>query len=70
MKRGQNVGFDEISNKFLNVYLYEISGKFENCLVGIKTRSLDQISEKPCVLFRCHIFSVILTKLGQNVCLS
>ena len=37
--------------------------------VGLKTRSLGQILEKPCVHSRGHIFSPILMKLGQNVCL-
>ena len=38
--------------------------------VESKTRSLDQILEKkPCVRSRGHIFSPIIMKLGQNVCL-
>ena len=37
--------------------------------VGSKTRSLGQILEKPCVCSRGHIFSLIIMKLGQNVCL-
>ena len=37
--------------------------------VGSKTRSLGQILEKPCVRSRDHIFSPIIMKLGQNVCL-
>ena len=37
--------------------------------VGSKTRSVDQILEKPCVPSRGHIFSQIIVKLGQNVCL-
>ena len=37
--------------------------------VRSKTRSLGQILEKPYVLFRGHIFSPIMMKLGQNVCL-
>ena len=37
--------------------------------VRSKTRSLDQILEKPCVRCRGHIFSPIIMKLGQNVCL-
>ena len=37
--------------------------------VGSKTRSLGHISEKPCVCSRGHIFSLIIMKLGQNVCL-
>ena len=35
-----------------------------------KTRSLGRILEKPCVHSRDHIFSLIIMKLGQNVCLS
>ena len=37
--------------------------------VGSKTRSLDQILEKSCVRSRGYIFSVIIMKPGQNVCL-
>ena len=37
--------------------------------VGLKTRSLDQILEKPCLCSRGHIFSLIIMKPGQNVCL-
>ena len=37
--------------------------------VGSKTRSLGQISEKPSVRSRGHIFSWILMKVGQDVCL-
>ena len=37
--------------------------------VRSKTRSLGQISEKPYVQFRGHIFSPIIMKHGQNVCL-
>ena len=37
--------------------------------VGSKTRSLGQILEKPCVRCRGHIFSPIIMKLGQNLCL-
>ena len=36
--------------------------------VGSKTRSLGQILEKPYVCSRGHIFSLIIMKLGQNVC--
>ena len=36
---------------------------------GSKTRSLCQILEKHCVRSRGHIFSLIIMKLGQNVCL-
>ena len=34
-----------------------------------KTRSPGQILEKPSVHFRGHIFSRILMKVGQDVCL-
>ena len=37
--------------------------------VGPKTRSLGQVLEKPCVSYRGHIFSPMLMKLGQNICL-
>ena len=37
--------------------------------VGSKTRSPGQILEKPCVRSRGHIFSGILMKVGQDVCL-
>ena len=36
--------------------------------VGSKTRPLGQISEKPCVHSRGHIFCPIIMKHGQNVC--
>ena len=38
--------------------------------VRSKARSLGQILEKPCVPSRGHIFSPIIMKLGQNVCLN
>ena len=38
-------------------------------MLGKKTRSLGQILEKPCVHFKGHIFSSIIMKLAQNVCL-
>ena len=37
--------------------------------VRSKTRSLGQILEKPCVRSEGNIFSPIVMKLGQNVCL-
>ena len=37
--------------------------------VRSKTKSIGQISEKPYVHSRGHIFSPIIMKLGQNVCL-
>ena len=55
MKLGQNVCLDEISDKL------KIGP------VGSKTRSLGQISEKPCVHLRFLIFSLIIMKFGQNV---
>ena len=36
---------------------------------GSKTRSLDYILVKHSVRLRGHIFSLILMKLGQDVCL-
>ena len=37
--------------------------------VGSKCGSLGRILEKPCLRSRGHIFSLIIVKLGQNVCL-
>ena len=37
--------------------------------VRSKPRSLGQILDKPCVRSRGHIFSPIVMKLNQNVCL-
>ena len=37
--------------------------------VGLKTRLLGQIVEKACVHSRGHIFSPIILKSGQNICL-
>ena len=37
--------------------------------VGSKTRSPGQILEKSCVHSRGHIFSPIIIKVRQNVCL-
>ena len=37
--------------------------------IGSKTRSLGQIIGKLCVRCRGHIFSPIIMKLGQNICL-
>ena len=37
---------------------------------GQKLRSLGQMLEKPCVRSRGHIFSPIIMKVGQNVCLA
>ena len=37
--------------------------------VGSKCRSSDQILEKPHVRSRGHIFSPVIMKLGQNLCL-
>ena len=50
-----------------NVYLDEISDRFENGSCWVKTKSLFQILEKPCVCSRSHIFSPIIMKLCQNV---
>ena len=52
-----------------NVCLDESSDKFENGSCRVKTRSLGQISENPCVQSGGHIFSLIIMKRGQNVCL-
>ena len=37
--------------------------------VGSKTRSLDQILERPCAHSRGNIFSPTIMELGENVCL-
>ena len=57
MKVGQDVCLDDISDEF------------ENGSRGVKTRSLGQILEKPCVRSRGHILSRILMEVGQDVCL-
>ena len=46
-----------------NVRLAEISDEFEIRSCQIKTMSLGQILEKPCVYSRGHIFSLIIMKL-------
>ena len=38
--------------------------------VESKTRSVGQILEKPCVCYRGHIFSVMIMKLVNDVCLN
>ena len=38
--------------------------------VGSKTSSIGQILEKACVPSGGHIFSPIIMKLGENVCLT
>ena len=53
----------------MNICLNEISDEFEMGSSQVKTRSLGQILEKPSARFRVHIFSLILMKLHQNVCL-
>ena len=58
MKVGQDVCLDDISRT-----------RSRMDPVGSKTRSPGQISEKPCVRSRGHIFSRILMKVGQDVCL-
>ena len=57
MKLGQNICLDEITDEF------------ETGSSQVKTVSLSQILEKPCVCSRGHIFSSIIMKLCQNVCL-
>ena len=52
-----------------NVYLDEILDEFENGSCWVKTRSLGQSFEKPCVCSRDHNFSPIPMKLGKKVCL-
>ena len=60
MKLSQNVCLDKILIKS------RTAKKIGH--VGSKTRSLDQILEKPCERSRGHIFSLIIMKLGQTVC--
>ena len=43
---------------------------FKTGFDGSKTRSVSQISEKPCVHSRCNIFSLILMKPRQKVYLN
>ena len=52
-----------------NVCLDEILKTLKMGQVGLKTRSLGQMLEKPCVCSGGHIFSPIIMKLGQNICL-
>ena len=51
------------------VCLDEILHKLKMGHVRSKFRSLGQILEKFCVHSRGHIFSLIIMKLGENVCL-
>ena len=51
-----------------DVYLNNISDKFQNGSCQVKNWSLDQILEKPCVRYKGHIFFSVLLKFGQNVC--
>ena len=57
MKFGQNLCLDE---SWTNSKMGHVKSK---------VRSLDQILEKPCVCCRGHIFSPIIIKHFQNVCL-
>ena len=57
MKLGQNVCLDDSQTSL------------KMGLVMSKTMSLGQILEKPCVRSRGHIFSMIIMKFSQNVCL-
>ena len=54
MKLGQNACLDKISDGFEN---------------GSYRGKLGQILKKPCVGSRGHIFSLIIIKLCQNICL-
>ena len=58
MKLGQNACLNDISDILQMIH------------VGSKTWSQGQILEKPCICFRDYIFSLILMKLSQNVCLN
>ena len=61
MKVGQDVCLDDVW------MISRTSSKMGH--VGSKTRSPGQILGKPCVRSRGHIFSRILMKVGQDVCL-
>ena len=37
--------------------------------VESRTKSVGQMLEKPCVRSKGHIFSQVIMKIGQNVCL-
>ena len=50
-----------------NVCLGKIFDESENVSCRVKTRSLSQLLEKPCLHSRGHISCPILMKLGQNV---
>ena len=77
MKVGQDVCLDDISDEFENgshgvvrMFVWMISRMSSKMgHVGSKTRSPGQILGKPCVRSRGHIFSRILMKVGQDVCL-
>ena len=78
MKLGQKVSLD-VSGHVLSgsdstlpkcpVVRYPSRKIFKMGHVRSKTRSLGQILEKHCVRSRGHIFSPIIMKLSQNVCL-
>ena len=48
---------------------HEMSDESKMGHVRSNTRSLGQVLEKPCVYSRGLIFSPIIMKLGENVCL-
>ena len=52
-----------------NVWLMKSQSGLKMGHVRSKTRSLGQIFERPCVCSRGLIFSLIIMKLDQNVCL-
>ena len=62
MKLDQNICLVDISDEFEK-------GSFGGQKLHLVCRSLAQISEKPCVCSRSHIFGPLLMKLGQNICL-
>ena len=59
MKTGQNVCLDENSDNVEN-----------GSKTRSRTRSVGQILEKHCIRFIGHIFSPIIIKLDQHVCLN
>ena len=58
---------DKVLEKPCVLMKFQMSSKIGH--IGLKTWSLGQILEKPCVCSRGHIFSPIIMKFGQNICI-
>ena len=74
MKLGQKVCLDEIRDELKNgpcwVKKYITRSNLRKWVIsGRKVDHLLKILEKPCVCPRGYIFSLIIMKHGQNVCL-